>query len=59
MRIKELGKLKAKGEANGVPGMEIVSGEEARRREPKLSGEVIGALGPTARSRALMSLRSR
>ena len=42
--VKELGKLKAKGESNGVPGLEIISGEEALRREPKLSPNVAAAL---------------
>jgi glycerol-3-phosphate dehydrogenase len=41
---KELARLKAKGEANGVKGLEILSGEEARRREPGLSAGVTAAL---------------
>jgi glycerol-3-phosphate dehydrogenase len=40
----ELERLKAQGEKNGVPGLEILSGDEARRREPGLSGEVEAAL---------------
>ena len=41
--------LKARGEANGVPGLEILSGEEVRRREPNLSEKVLAALyAPTA-----------
>ena len=38
-----------RGIRNGVPGLELLSGEEARRREPQLAAEVIGALyAPTA-----------
>jgi len=37
-------RLKEKGEANGVPGLEILSGDEVRRREPRVSGEVTAAL---------------
>lgn len=33
-----------RGIRNGVPGLELLSGEEARRREPQLAAEVIGAL---------------
>lgn len=33
-----------KGLKNGTPGMEIISGEEARRREPLLSERVVEAL---------------
>jgi glycerol-3-phosphate dehydrogenase len=40
----ELGRLKAKGEANGVPGLEMLAGEEVRRREPSLSAGVTAAL---------------
>ena len=41
--------LYERGQANGVPGLELLSGEEARRREPALAGEVCGALwAPTA-----------
>jgi glycerol-3-phosphate dehydrogenase len=36
--------LKQRGERNGVPGLELLSGEEARRREPNLSLEVVEAL---------------
>lgn len=41
---KELEKLKAKGETNGVPGLEILSGDEVRRREPDISRDVVAAL---------------
>ena len=38
-----------RGIQNGVPGLELLSGEEARRREPQLAAEVVGALyAPTA-----------
>ena len=38
-----------RGVRNGVPGLEILSGEEARRREPHLSEAVLAALwAPTA-----------
>lgn len=36
--------LYRRGTANGVPGLEILSGEEVRRREPNVSAEVISAL---------------
>lgn len=36
--------LYKRGTANGVPGLEILSGEEVRRREPNVSAEVISAL---------------
>lgn len=46
---KILRKLFVQGEANGVPGLQILSGAEARRLEPNLSGEVTAALfAPTA-----------
>lgn len=41
---EELARLKARGEANGVPGLEILPGDEVRRREPNLSGEITAAL---------------
>ncbi len=45
----ELERLKARGEANDVPGLEILPGDEVRRREPNLSGEITAALwAPTA-----------
>lgn len=37
-------KLYHRGIANGVPGLEILSGEEVRRREPNLSEAVVSAL---------------
>lgn len=41
--------LKARGEANGVPGLEILSAAQVRAREPKLADNVCGALwAPTS-----------
>lgn len=41
--------LKARGEANGVPGLEILTGDAARRMDPNLSDQVIAVLyAPTA-----------
>ncbi|MBR3629255.1 MAG: NAD(P)/FAD-dependent oxidoreductase [Oscillospiraceae bacterium] len=38
-----------RGQKNGVPDLELLSGEEVRRREPAVSPEVVGALwAPTA-----------
>ncbi len=37
-------KLYEQGVANGVPGIAVISGEEAKRMEPNLSDKVIGAL---------------
>lgn len=37
-------KLYDRGNANGVPGLEILTGEEVRRREPNLSEAVVSAL---------------
>ncbi len=46
---KELNNLLERGRANGVPGLEIISGERAREMEPKLSDAVTAALwAPTA-----------
>ena len=46
---KELNNLLERGRANGVPGLEIISGERAREMEPKLSADVTAALwAPTA-----------
>lgn len=46
---KELNNLLERGRANGVPGLEIISGERARAMEPKLSDDVTAALwAPTA-----------
>jgi glycerol-3-phosphate dehydrogenase len=39
-----LEELKARGEKNGVPGLKIISGDEARALEPSLSDGVIAAL---------------
>jgi glycerol-3-phosphate dehydrogenase len=36
--------LKAQGEKNGVEGLEIITGEDARKREPHLSAKVTCAL---------------
>lgn len=36
--------LLERGNTNGVPGLELISGDEARRREPNLAGTVIEAL---------------
>lgn len=47
--IATLEELKARGEANGVPGLEIVSGEKLRESEPNLTEEIKAALfAPTA-----------
>ena len=46
---KTLGELFERGRQNGVPGLEIITGERAREIEPELSGEVVAALyAPTA-----------
>ncbi len=46
---RELNNLLERGKANGVPGLEIISGERAREMEPKLSEHVTAALwAPTA-----------
>ena len=48
-QLPELEKLKEKGISNGVEGVEIISGDEAREREPKLSADVKYALyAPTS-----------
>lgn len=39
-----LSKLLAQGETNGVPGLAILTGDEARQREPALSKDVVAAL---------------
>ena len=39
-----LEELRRRGEANGVPGLRLLTGDEARALEPNLSGEVAGAL---------------
>ena len=46
---RELNNLLERGKANGVPGLEIISGDRAREMEPKLSEDVTAALwAPTA-----------
>ncbi len=42
--LPELYNLEKRGKQNGVPGLELLSGDEARRREPKLAKEVVEAL---------------
>ncbi len=45
----QLQELKLRGEANGVTGLEIWSGEKVRQKEPNLSSEIRAALwAPTA-----------
>ena len=45
----QLEELKARGEANGVPGLEIWGGDKVREREPNLSPSICAALwAPTA-----------
>lgn len=39
-----LEELYRRGQANGVPGLRLLSGREAREMEPNLSGDVTGAL---------------
>ncbi len=39
-----LEELLARGRANGVPGIEIISGEEMRKREPLIRSDVVAAL---------------
>lgn len=47
--IGKLEELKARGDANGVPGLQILSREEALAIEPNLSDAVVAALyAPTA-----------
>ena len=47
--LPHLIKLKDQGEYNGVEGLEIISGEQARQKEPKLSKDVVYALvAPTS-----------
>lgn len=41
---KHLEKLLAQGKANGCKGVEIISGEKLREREPNVSPEIIAAL---------------
>lgn len=42
--LPKLTELRRRGEANGVSGLRVLSGEEARRIEPNLTKEVCGAL---------------
>lgn len=42
--MPKLRELYDRGIANGVKDMEIISGDELRRREPNISDEVVGAL---------------
>ena len=42
--LPRLDQLIERGKRNGVTGMRLVSGEEMRRREPKINPEVSGAL---------------
>ncbi len=45
----QLKELKARGEANGVPGLELWDGKQAREKEPNLNEAVCAALwAPTA-----------
>jgi len=47
--IPKLEELKDRGVKNGVEGLEILSGDEVRAKEPELSDEVVAALwAPTA-----------
>ena len=47
--LETLEELKARGEANGVPGLEIIDKETLHREEPNLSDEAVAALyAPTA-----------
>ena len=41
---KHLEKLYSQGKKNGVPGLEIITGEQLREREPKVSPEITAAL---------------
>jgi len=42
--LPELYKLEKRGQQNGVPGLELLSGDEVHRREPCLAKEVVEAL---------------
>ena len=47
--VETLEELKARGEENGVPGLEILDKEAIHREEPNLSDEAVAALyAPTA-----------
>ncbi|MCR4426707.1 MAG: NAD(P)/FAD-dependent oxidoreductase [Firmicutes bacterium] len=48
-QVDHLLELKARGERNGVPGLEIISGDRLREREPAVSRDAVAALwAPTA-----------
>lgn len=42
--ISKLEELKKRGDANGVEGLEILTGDEIRKKEPAVSDEVVAAL---------------
>lgn len=42
--VDKLYELKSQGEKNGVPNLQILSGEKVKEMEPSLSGEVVAAL---------------
>ncbi|MBQ7734169.1 MAG: NAD(P)/FAD-dependent oxidoreductase [Synergistaceae bacterium] len=42
--IRHLELLLSQGKANGAPGLEIISGDELRKREPNVSPEIVAAL---------------
>ena len=42
--LPALNELAERGGVNGVPGLELISGDEARRREPNLSESIVEAL---------------
>lgn len=44
MDMDNLYELKERGEENGVPSLEIITGEEVRRMEPSVTDKVIAAL---------------
>lgn len=47
--IEALEALKARGEKNGIPKLEIINGDKAREMEPNLSADVVAALyAPTS-----------
>ncbi len=41
---KHLEKLLEQGKTNGAPGVEIISGDKLREKEPNVSGEIVAAL---------------
>ncbi len=42
--VKHLEKLLEQGKTNGSPGVEIISGDKLREKEPNVSGEIVAAL---------------